>query len=267
MKKYDCVSTLYERLLASNEYQHYIEWLESFKKNLETKDYDSLYPILKTHAIQDIRKRIDSILEDIVKELIGHNPKTEILTSYWRVSVYYRNMPDYEYKKNCWASPPLGIIRVDFREKKITVFDGKQEFEKATRIEQENIAREKEKLQKMQQETITDEDPEASVKHILKEIRSKKPFEFLEIAARVRFIPGEAQRLKEICSSIMKKRQELYKLQQEKIQMMSSKNFMGIYEEIRRLQAEFLEKLKPLGFEVVTEQIVRDDREDLDDDL
>jgi len=257
---FDYISKLYEQLTASREHQDYIKWTEAFNDNLQSRDYDKLFLLLKdTDIIWKIRHRVDAILKEIVRELIGDESNLSIVAANNCVSISYSpDIPPYEYKKNYWASPPADIVKIDFRKKKITVFDGKQEFEKADRIVQKNLSSEKEELQRLK-DKLDKMLYDTSKKHMLKEIRSHTDIiSFLFFAVSTCFSSAKNKKLKKIYNVLIEKQRKLCRIQEEKVKRISAKNYMAIFDKIQTLQSQILEKLKPLEFETETEKITYD---------
>lgn len=269
----DFNSTLFSELNSSNEFQNLIVDFYRLKNNIENVcDIDELFEMLGHNRISfSLRKPVEQIIDNYVKSLLGdmdlENLSISSSHSSCSINMAFDKVPSFEYKPNHWAGPSSGLVYIDFKKRQIVVYDSEHDYKKADELFQKKIQEEKEKLQDLKNHLVLMKQKRKSRAFILKEIRESIFFpilmksSYLNVPKYILFhlscylSPARYKILLDAAEKMIKKQEERVQYQKKRVQEFENRSYINLHKELYDLQKQILERLKPLGFEIVTEPV------------
>lgn len=261
----DFNSTLFSELNSSNEFQNLIVDFYRLKNNIENVcDINKLFKMLGRNKISfSLRKPVEQIIDNYVKSLLGdmdlENLSISSSHSSCSISMAFDKVPSFEYKPNHWASLSSGLVYIDFKKRQIVVYDSEHDYKKADELFQKKIQKEKEKLQDLKNHLTLMKQKRKSRAFILKEIRES--IFFLNVPKYILFhiscylSPARYKILLDTAEKMIKKQEVRVQYQKKRVQEFENRSYINLHKELCDLQKQILERLKPLGFEIVTEPV------------
>lgn len=272
----DFPSTLFTQLKNSDELENLKQDFYQLHSIIEHgNDMKSFFQMLGYHQIAySLRKRVEHIVKDYMAELLHgldmDNLRVFASSSSYSIHLSHDRVPMLEYKPHYWVNPSTDLIRINFSEQTISVYDVKQEYEQAQKHFLGNVKKEKIELQKLEDHLLLMNQRKKSRAFILKEIRQQiwfinKPKYFL-FAIGCYVFPSKYKSLRKAMDELINKQEGKIQYQKEKVQKMEARNYLQIYEEYVTTQQQVLQKLTPLQFKIKTVKLESMFEEEMDNE-
>lgn len=237
------------------DYQKLIDIIEN------TEDIHLLFPLLQSSRIAgSLRQKTEKTIKMYMTEILNGLDENlfRIYCSCFDCSVHMNHgrVPLFETSPNHWTYPCTDLLRIDFSEQKIIVYDVREEYEKAEEYFLQYKERKRKQMLEAEEKLKQLKENKKNRAFILKEIREQifgiAEVKFFFFSVSCYFSPSKYKALQKAAEEMIHQQERIVQSLQQKMAELDSRSYKNIHQEYLRLQQQVLDRLTSLGFKQET---------------